>query len=140
MSASEPDEMDKAINILDVWSLFSRQSRSIATARCIRSGMRSLFEHIKKSMYILVHLCLYLSANMRLQGQQIEAVCVVAVENPSLYHLDATPIENTPDSPFSGYHKLNSGSHPIILQRLYIFWRKKKISFLNTSRSKGYRR
>jgi hypothetical protein len=51
---------------------------------------------------------------MRLQGQRIVVVCIVVVENPSLCHLDATSTENTRGSPFSGYHKLNSGSHPTV--------------------------
>ena len=51
---------------------------------------------------------------MRLQGQRIEAVCIGAVENPSLFHLDKTLIGNTPGNPFSRYHKMSSESRPTI--------------------------
>ena len=92
-------------------------------------------------MYILVHLCLYPSANTRLQGQRIEVVYIVAVENPSLFHLDETSIKNTPGSPFSGYHKLSSGSHPTI-SAMTPHLREEKAGMVHEclQRSKGYRR
>ena len=140
MSASESHEMDKATNILDVWSLSSRQSESIATARCIRSGMSTLFKHTR-SMCILVYLCLCPGANMRPQGQRIEVVSIVAVENPSLCHLDAISIENTRGSPFLGYHKTNSGSHPTIsAMSPHLGEEKAGMVHEYLQRSKGYRR
>jgi hypothetical protein len=92
-------------------------------------------------MYILVHLCLYPSANTRLQGLQIEAVCIVVVGNPSLFRLDKTSIENTQDSPFSGYHKLSSGSHPTI-SAMTPHLREEKAGMVHEclQKSKGYRR
>ena len=78
---------------------------------------------------------------MRLQGQRIEAVCIVAVEIHSLFHLDKTSIENTPDSPFSGYHKLSSGSHPTI-SAVTPHFREGKADMVHEClrKSKGYRR
>ena len=78
---------------------------------------------------------------MRLQGQRIEAVCIVPVEIPSLCHLDKTSIENTRDSPFLGYHKLSSESHPTI-SAMTPHLREGKADMVHEClrRSKGYRR